>query len=96
VNRIVSSWEEFLGRVAAFEDASRKPWDEVWFRGQSNAAWRLDTTLEWRWRKTPAVADYLKLVGEVQPAIETFTGSQFPLLQRNDVEQPVVARRADH
>jgi hypothetical protein len=83
----LSSWEEFLERVAGFEDPNRKPWDEVWFRGQSKAAWLLDTTLERRWKKTPAVADYLKLVAEVGAAVETFTGSQFPMPQRQDVEQ---------
>jgi hypothetical protein len=83
----LSNWEEFLDRVAAFEDPNRKPWDEVWFRGQSQAIWPLDTSLERRWKKTPAVADYLNLISEILPAIETFTGGQFSMPQRPETEK---------
>jgi hypothetical protein len=54
----LSTWEAFLEQVAKFEDPTRKPWDEVWFRGQSDARWPLNTSLERRWKKTRAVADY--------------------------------------
>src|SRR6266849_6310566 len=83
----LSTWEELLERAAAFEDPTRKPWDEVWFRGQSDAGWLLNTSLERRWKKTRAVANYLNLIGEIQPAIETFTGSQFSMPHRPEVEQ---------
>jgi hypothetical protein len=82
----LSTWEAFLEQVAKFEDPTRKPWDEVWFRGQSDARWPLNTSLERRWKKTRAVADYLNLIREIQPAIETFTGSHFSTPDRLEVE----------
>jgi hypothetical protein len=82
-----SSWEEFLQQAASFEDRTRKPWDEVWFRGQSDAGWPLNTSLERRWKKTRAVADYLNVIGQIQPAIETFTGSQFSMPHRPEVDK---------
>jgi hypothetical protein len=42
----LSSWEEFQQHAAAFEEPARKQWDEVWFRGQSDAGWPLSTSLE--------------------------------------------------
>jgi FRG domain len=83
----VGSWEEFQQYATTFEDPTRKPWDEVWFRGQSDAKWPLETTLERRFKKTWAVADYLNRIAEIQPAVETFTGAQFSLPNRSDLEQ---------
>src|SRR5262249_1043626 len=61
----LSSWEEFQQHAAAFDDPTRKRWDEVWFRGQSVAEWPLSTSLERRWKKTRAIADYLNIIGEI-------------------------------
>jgi len=83
----LGSWEEFQEKVASFEDPTRKPWDEVWFRGQADAQWRLQTTLERRTTKISAVAAYLNVVAEIKSAIETFTGTDFHMPTRTDVEQ---------
>jgi hypothetical protein len=83
----LGSWEEFQQRATAFEDPTRKRWDEVWFRGQSDAEWALSTSLERRCKKTRLVADYLNLIAEIQPAIETMTGSQFSMTHRLETEQ---------
>jgi hypothetical protein len=83
----LDSWEEFLQRVSEFEDPTRKPWDEVWFRGQANANWRLHTTLERRSRKIQAVAAYLNVISEIKPAIETFTTADFQMPTRTEVEE---------
>jgi hypothetical protein len=82
-----ASWEDFEAEIKKFEDPTRKLWDEVWFRGQSDATWPLLTTLERRSDKTRAVADYLNLIGEIEPAIETFTGNEFVRPHRPEVEQ---------
>ena len=82
----LSSWEEFLKYIADFENAPRKPWDEIWFRGQSKATWALHTTLGNGAGTRHAVADYLRLIGEIQPAIETFTGGQFSIPDRMGIE----------
>ncbi|MEA2892415.1 MAG: hypothetical protein QOI05_3208 [Bradyrhizobium sp.] len=81
------SWEEFEQYAATFEDPARERWDEVWFRGQSNAQWQLHTSLERRSTKTPAVADYLNLISEIKPAVETFTGGEFSMPDHFGLEQ---------
>ncbi|MGB6540516.1 MAG: FRG domain-containing protein [Xanthobacteraceae bacterium] len=83
----LGSWEDFQQLVTVFEDPSRKLWDEVWFRGQADARWPLHSTLERRSTKIRAVAAYLNLIAEIKPAIETFTGSEFHMPSRKDVEE---------
>jgi hypothetical protein len=56
----MESWEKFQAYVETFEnDPSRKVWDEVWFRGQGEAIWQLNTTLERRTPKVRAISTYL-------------------------------------
>jgi hypothetical protein len=83
----LGSWEEFRQHVAAFENPARARWDEVWFRGQSDARWPLHTSLERRSTNTRAVADYLSLISEIKPAVETFTGGQFSMPNRFEWEK---------
>jgi FRG domain len=59
----------------------------VWFRGQADACWPLHTTLERRTTKIQAVAAYLNLIAEIRPAFETFTGADFHMPTRMDVDQ---------
>jgi hypothetical protein len=80
-------WEDFQQYAAGFDGPSRRPWDEVWFRGQSNAKWSLTTTLERYSERTRAVVDYLNLICEIQPAIETFTGNQFTMPCQEDLRE---------
>jgi hypothetical protein len=84
----MASWEEFENEVRKFDDPTRKPWDEVWFRGQADAQWRLHTTLERRSRKIRVVATYLNVIAEIKSAIETFTGADFKMPTRAEVWQP--------
>jgi hypothetical protein len=72
----LNSWEEFIGHVSSFDDPQRSLWDEVWFRGQADARWPLYTTLERRSQKIRRVHAYLRLIAEIKPAIEVFTGIQ--------------------
>ena len=83
----LDSWEEFLQRVAEFEDPNRKVWDEVWFRGQADAQWPLHTTLERRSEKIRAVAAYLKVISEIKPSVETFTDAEFHMPSPKDVDE---------
>jgi hypothetical protein len=85
----LDSWEEFQ-RWADFADPTREPRNDVLFRGQSDARWPLHTSLERRSTIT-RVRDYLRLISEIQPAIETFTGGQFSMpeiLQGHQEEDP--------
>jgi hypothetical protein len=80
-----------LGRIrpkaSEFDDPSRSLWDEVWFRGQSDASWKLCSTLERRSTKKPLVSAYLRLISEIKPAIETFTATVFQMPERKDIEE---------
>ena len=74
----MESWEQFQAYVERLENNSnRKIWDEVWFRGQSDVEWKLQTTLERRTQRVRAVNTYFSLTSEIKPAIETFTGANF-------------------
>jgi hypothetical protein len=83
----VNSWEEFENKVKMFDEPSRKLWDEVYYRGQADVNWPLLTTLERRTDTVRAVAEYLNLISEIEPAIETFTGKEFTQPHRPDVEK---------
>jgi hypothetical protein len=81
-----NSWEEFEAQIKRFEDPTRKLWDEVWFRGQGDATWPLLTTLERRSPQTRSVRDYLHIISEIEPAVETFTGTTFDAIKPQDIE----------
>ena len=83
----LSTWEDLLGWIAHFDGQPRKPWEEVWYRGQSRAKWRLDTSLERRTKNIRSVAKYLNLIGEVRPAVETFTALQFSMPDSGHLEK---------
>jgi len=83
----MESWEHFQAEVAKFEEPGRALWDEVWFRGHSDAAWDLHTTLERRSVTVRPVSQYLNLISEIKPAIESFTGAAFEFPNRTDIEK---------
>lgn len=82
-----ANWEEFETEIKKFENPTRKLWDEVWFRGQSDAEWPLFTTLERRAAKLSAVSTYLQIISEIKPAVETFTGATFEAIGPQDIEE---------
>ncbi|UGA45966.1 FRG domain-containing protein [Bradyrhizobium quebecense] len=83
----LSSWEEFEERVTALDPGNeRRVWDEVWFRGQADARWALETTLERRSRGTQ-VSDYLRVIQRIKPSVETFTGLTFDMPPYQVIEQ---------
>jgi hypothetical protein len=62
----------------------------IWFRGQANCQWPLDTTLERRLerlgKRQLTFYEYHHLAWRVKPAIETFTGSHWDLPSLQDVD----------
>ena len=83
----LNSWEEFIGHVSSFDDPQRSLWDEVWFRGQADARWPLYTTLERRSQKIRRVYAYLRLIAEIKPAIEVFTGGEFKMPTAKEIDE---------
>ena len=80
LDRHFESWEEFQKFASRHE--ARKAYEEIWFRGQSDAEWPLSTSLERRSQTLVAAPfsvahQYLQLICRIQPAIETFTGNLF-------------------
>jgi hypothetical protein len=73
----VKSWEEFENRLQELRTACPRP-DDLLFRGQSNACWRLRTTLERRieenllGREYYLFCKYYDTVQEIKPQVETF------------------------
>ncbi len=57
------------------------------FRGQANATWRLDTTLErYRPGELPLLA-YNRYLVRIHPAIESYTGKSWPLEREPTLDQ---------
>jgi hypothetical protein len=81
-NRVINTWEECEAEVNKIEETYHT---KAWFRGQSNADWQLDTTLErWRRDKPFSVEEYLDLIRRVKPEIETFTGGKWDVPSDQD------------
>src|SRR5262245_49790805 len=73
------TWEECQDVIQRLEADTRGDDDELLFRGQRDAEWRLETTLERRTGKLRPAFAYFQLMLQVQPAIETFTGMTWEL-----------------
>jgi hypothetical protein len=68
----VDTWHEFEQRVLGIKEQARRPQD-ILFRGQSNACWRLKTTLERRALRSFSVTEYFQLMAQIKPEIEAYT-----------------------
>ena len=83
----LNSWCEFEEELLKlksqrdlFCQRSREPISRLLFRGQQNAAWKLESTLE-RFtgkREIPAL-DYFGLANKARPQIETYTGKRWEI-----------------
>jgi hypothetical protein len=84
----VKSWEECEREIRKIEEANRSSIQGVWFRGQGDAAWPLESTLERRTKNSPfSVAAYYHLMFRIRPAVETFTGSSWQMDGLKEVDE---------
>src|SRR5262245_31335834 len=68
----IETWEEFTSQVAGLRRTSLQP---LLFRGQANASWGLNSTLERRAKSERLpIREYYRLIKKIKPQIETFTG----------------------
>jgi hypothetical protein len=86
LNRELCSWDEFLVKYKALVDLRAKKMEQFdapgihfvssfLFRGQANATWRLQTTLErYTQRQTWGMHEYYRRMDETKVQIETYTG----------------------
>ena len=83
----VKSWEQFEAEIVDLDDPNRTAWHEIWFRGQADAHWALNTTLERRVGAIYSVKTYLRLINRIKPMVETFTGAEFQMPTYAELEK---------
>src|SRR5271165_5527701 len=72
------NWQEFEVWLQELRDRNYRR--GLFFRGQTNSEWRLETTLERSGRLTMSIADYYALiVGQIGPTVSAFSTMQAPL-----------------
>jgi hypothetical protein len=81
----VKNWEEFEGHLSSFFQESIRqrvtppPQTSPLFRGHGDASWSLKTTLERFTEYQFTMADYLKRMNAVKPAVVSLTGKEWIL-----------------
>lgn len=83
----VRSWESFEKKLKTIRESERQAErrTEFLFRGLSNSAWPLATTLERAGRTGMVLSDYYRLISSAKPHTETFTGSRWEIERYPDV-----------
>lgn len=82
----LASWNEFEAHVQAIRKQVAHP-NALLFRGQRDAAWRLDTTLDRQFGEPVSAHRYYRLVAVAQPQVETFTSREWAPLEYSEVEK---------
>jgi hypothetical protein len=72
----LGTWENFEAHVKALRQ-NHKGDSPLLFRGQSDATWRLTTTLERAGHKEMSFASYYEVVNRIKPEIETLMGTNW-------------------
>jgi hypothetical protein len=88
--RNLSSWQEFKKELSALRSEHEKLRESdgapLLFRGQPEASWLLQTTLD-RKRERMRVRDYYQLIGRIKPEIESLTGVEWTLPAFPEIEK---------
>lgn len=97
----VTSWSEFLDELKRLREQRvevgkhyNSTSSAFLFRGQANACWKLETTLERETSKHHSFADYFRIVGAAQPQLETFTPNRWAFKELPELE--IWARKYDN
>jgi hypothetical protein len=70
----LETWKEFEDKIGALEPLKRGVY---LYRGQGNASWSLETTLERSGEKTILFSQYYRIVSVIRSQIESFTGQNW-------------------
>jgi hypothetical protein len=76
---ITHSWEECEEQIRQLERDNKKSSQPLLFRGQADAHWLLQTTLERKDRAFTSVEKYYRLTRRIKPTIESLTDSDWEL-----------------
>lgn len=95
----LNSWEEFEDEITSLFKRleqlrkTKKPIlvSTVVFRGQSDASWSLETTLERFAKRRFGREEYFTAIRAVRPAVISLTGKEWEIPQAFDLEQDVPA-----
>jgi hypothetical protein len=76
----ISSWSDFANSMESkLNRDSREIVYPEYYRGQANSTWGLKTTLERNTGTNLEATSYYKMIEEIAPMIETFTGKKWDL-----------------
>ena len=76
----VNSWEEFEAQLDTIESETKNKPIPLLYRGQSNANWNLETSLERRSsNRAFTLSEYYRLILSIAPEIRSFTGLNWEL-----------------
>lgn len=81
----VDSWEEFVDDIGDLRKEAGTPFV---FRGQENASWALQSTLERTCPNMP-FRDYYHIVSRFKPQIESLTGNEWQIPEYPEIEKLV-------
>jgi hypothetical protein len=85
----VTSWLEFEEKIAEIKKEYAGAVPAVYYRGQSDSEWKLETTLERFSRSSWTVEKYVKLALGCAPEIESFTGQRWDLMDSAKIEDAI-------
>jgi hypothetical protein len=92
------AFEEKISKLYECRQASPTGEDnssnEYLFRGQGNASWDLETTLDRFSSKPLSLQRYFQLASMAKPRIETFTGRQWPIPTRDEYDSWLASKPA--
>jgi FRG domain-containing protein len=78
--RVVATWEQFEVELSELQrQANTRPGYKtaLLFRGQGDALWPLDTTLERAGRRAMKLSEYHHLIASIQTEVESFAGYEW-------------------
>ena len=90
----VNTWEECVAKLNKIRRENRNENPGTWFRGQANAEWKLQNTLERRVEKQIGFLDYYRLVLKIKPEIETVSDAVWEMPSDQDLSK--WAKTFDH
>lgn len=82
----LDSWLDFeeIVKKRFLDETERTMSGPIVYRGQPNAEWHLDTTLERAVGKNLTVKNYYRIIDKIHPKIETFTDQKWDLPSYED------------
>ncbi|OPY67942.1 MAG: FRG domain protein [Syntrophorhabdus sp. PtaU1.Bin050] len=86
---LVSSWSEFEAKIKEIKETYATSVPPICYRGQADATWKLETTLERYSKSRWTVENYLKLALQCAPEIESFTNQRWYLMKIEQIKEKI-------